>query len=178
MGWTTPQNWTSTPFTASNLNTQIRDNFLALKDPPSAIYDANEGTDLSLASTSWADVDATEGKFQQTLTTNGGAIMVCLNASFGASAALVFYLDVMVDGVPYGVTTLGAGDGLLATRMEAVGTAIDAQVFFFRILQNIAAGSHIFKLRYKVNTGTATLYRGAGTANADIIPQFFVREIS
>jgi hypothetical protein len=178
MTWTAPKLWANEPLTAADMNTYISDNLDALKDPPSGIYNAVEGTDLALNSTSWADVHATDGKFQHTITTNGGAVMVMLNATLSTAAAAVLYLDVAVDGIDYGVTTLGAADGLHAARVEATATAVDGQVTFIRFLEGIAAGAHTFKLRYKVNTSTVTIYRAAGTANADIPAQFVVREAS
>lgn len=173
MGWTQPQNWTAVPFSVSNLNTQIRDNFIALKDPPSAVYNVDESSDLALASTSWADVDGTSGKFNLSITTNGGDVMVGLHVTGAVTAALVIYLDIMVDGV-----AIGGNEGIIGKFIGAAATVVDGEIGFFRIIEGLAAGSHIFKLRYKVSTSTFTLFRGAGTASADMVGQFWVREIS
>lgn len=179
MAWTTPQNWTAVPFTVSNLNAQIRDNFLALKAPPTAIYNAVEGTDLALTSTSWADVDATAGKFSQSITTTGGDIWVVLDAAVGVGGVdVLLYLDISIDGVAYGVTTLGAADGLYANRFASAGAVLEGHISFHRLLTSIAAGSHTIKIRYKVSAGTLTIFRAANTASVDICPMFFIREVS
>lgn len=160
------------------MNTHIRDNLNALKTPASAIYNGVEGTDLNLTSTTWADMDATEGKFQHTITTNGGDIMVGFSGSFVGNANLIIYLDVAIDGVAWGVTTLGAAEGLQGVLVSNTATVVEGSVNLFRIIAGISAGAHTFKMRYKISAGTITLFRAAGTASADIVPQFWVREIS
>lgn len=160
------------------MNTHIRDNLEAVKDPEGAFYDAVEGSDLALSSTSFADVDATANKFEFTITTTGSPVVVSFNAAVGVSASLVVYLDVSVDGTAYGVTTLGAADGLYAKLITSGGPTVDGALEFWRFLTQVTAGTHVFRLRYKVSTGTLTVFRAAGTANADIAPQFFVREMS
>lgn len=183
MAWTTPKTWSNEVLTSADMNTHIRDNLDALKTPPSAIYEAVEGSDLSgLNSTSFADVDATEGKFQHTVTTGGGDVLIIASIPVGVSGTLSIYLDVMIDGTAYGVTTLGAADGLFSQLITATAATVETQLNFVRYIPAsslvISAGLHVFKLRYKVSASAATFYRAAGTANADIPAQFVVREVS
>lgn len=173
MAWTLPKTWTNEPFTAADLNTHIRDNLEVLKNPASAIYDMNEGTDLALTSTSWADMDATEGKLQHTITTNGGDVMVGFRSTINVSTNTIVYLDVSVDGAD-----VAGGDGLIGELINTGSNAVDGTIQFFHIIQGLAAGTYIFKMRYKVGGGTVTFHRSAGTSTGNTMGQFWVREIS
>lgn len=163
MTWTQPKTWASEPLTSGDLNTHLRDNLEALKEPPSANYILNESSDYTTTSTSFVDVDAT--KLALTITTNGGDVMVHFHAMVANSSQHTFW-DIDVDG-----TRIGTNDGIV----RGAGTSI---VCFTRLITGLAAGSHTFKLQWKVNAGTATLYAGAGTSNGDLHPQFWVREVS
>lgn len=176
MGWTTPQNWTAVPFTVSNLNTQIRDNLEALKNPPSEYYNADESSNYSTTSLTFTNVDGTdtEGKFRHTITTAGGDVFVHLhcNVITSAGADRVFF-DVTVDG-----TAIGGTDGIIGAAVPGT-TAPGIPVSFTRLIPGLSAGSHVFRLQWKVDSGTTvTLYAGAGTVQGDMIPQFWVREMS
>lgn len=162
------------------MNTYISDNLTALKEPPTGVYNAQEGTDLSITSTTWADLDGTADKFNKTITTTGGDVLVSLRAAgIVTTGNNILYLDVSIDGVAEGVTTFGSAEGLHAVYFNNAGANVEASVAFLHLCTGVSAGSHAFKIRYKVATGAnaITLYRGAGTASGDITPQFFVREI-
>lgn len=159
--------------TSQDLKDYVRDNLLALKDPPSAHYEVNESSDLSLTATSWDNVDATEGKFQHTLSTNGGALLVGLNMVLGGGNGDRVYLDIAVDG-----TRIGGNEGIHAILTTGVANPIDGSGSFVRLIPDLPAGTHIIKLQYKVAAGPITLFRGAGAGAADFIPQFWVREVS
>ena len=179
MAWTTPKTWTAETLAATDMNTHIRDNLNALKTPPTEVYNGNEGTDLTLSSASWADLDATSGKFSLDITTTGGDVMFGFSANFNpVGGNSVLYLDIMIDGVAWANTTFGATSGVFAVPLSNTANAIDGGVNLVRLLQDIPAGTHTFKMRYKVLGSNITLFRAAGTADADIMPQFWVREIS
>lgn len=184
MGYTEPKTWTNEPLVAADLNTHLRDNLDALKDPPFAVYNMVEGTDLTVSSTSFVDLDATDGKLELTITTTGGDVMICFRCTIRGGASTILFLDVSVDGTAYGVTTLGAADGLYAVNGLGTADEIDGSVLFWHIipgtaLGGIAAGSHTFRLRGKVDaTGNVVIHRGAGTAAGDTAGQFWVREMS
>ena len=58
LAWTTPRNWAADDdLDEDMLNTYIRDNQIALKDPPSESYVLNEAGEYSGAA-AWADIDA------------------------------------------------------------------------------------------------------------------------
>ena len=73
MAYTAPVNFVSgNPLLETELNL-MQDNFRALKDPPSADYVLNEGSDYTTTSTSFVDVDATN--LALSITTKGGDVL-------------------------------------------------------------------------------------------------------
>lgn len=170
MAWTAPRTWvTDEVVTAALLNTHLRDNLIALKDPPSSDYVLNEGADDTTSSTSFGDVDATN--LSLTITTVGGDVFVHFHGSFaGLSSGNFVFLDVDVDGVRH-----GSDDGII--QAEALSGDMHA-ISFSRLITGLAAASHTFKLQWKVSGGTVTLFSGAGTSDKDTHPQFWCREIS
>jgi len=175
MAWTTPKDWeTDELVTAGDLNTHVRDNLAALKNPPSAHFEANESANYTTTSASFADVDATAGKCSLTITTSGGDVLVHFHGTVEHSAGGIgIHFDVYVDS-----GDIGGNDGIVRVRSA---NAADAMcVSFTRLIAGLSAGSHTFKLRWKLSTasGTGTLFAGAGTSNKDLHPQFWVREVS
>jgi len=164
-GWTTPKTWTTgEALLAADLNTHLRDNLLALKGPATESYECDEGADYTTVSTSFVDVDATN--LALTIVTTGGDVLVHFHGDINNSAAAAF-LEVDQDGAK-----VGGDDGILK-----VPNVNNQAVSFTRLITGLSAASHTFKLQWKVVSGTATLYAGAGTANNDVHPQFWVREI-
>lgn len=169
MAWITPKDWAvDEQLTASKLNTHLRDNLNALKNPPSAAYVSDETSDYSYSSTSFADVDATN--FALTITTTGGDVMVHFHGTFESSSTPTsVFLDVDVDGAREG------GDDGIAMAAPANGSP---QVINFTRLIAVSAGEHTFTLQWKTGGAGVKLYAGAGTTNRDVHPQFWVREVS
>lgn len=168
MVWTTPQTWVAGLVTVDDFNEQIRDNLAFLKDPPTDLHTANEGADWSTTSTSFVDVDSTD--LALTITTGGGDVMVHFHGTISKNDTGGVFLDVDVDGART------AGDDGIITNIHAANYR--TPMTFTRLIQGLSAGSHTFKLQWRVGSGTVTLYAGAGTSNADLHPQFWVREIS
>jgi hypothetical protein len=156
--------------TATEWNTDLVDNIRALKNPPSAHFEANEATDYSTTSTTWTSVDATSGKFSLSITTTGGDVMVGFSGVVTKSTDGAVFFDVQLDGGSH----IGGDDGLAALwNSSGRGT-----VTFLRLVP-LAAGVHTFTLRWKVTgTNPAVIYAGAGTAGLDLHPQFWARELS
>ncbi len=168
MAWITPKDWAvDEQLTASKLNTHLRDNLNALKAPPSDNYECNEGSDYSTNGTSFADVDGTN--LSLTITTTGGDVMVGFHGTFQAATQGTFYLDVYVDSADD-----GGDDGYL---VQTIAANTPNSVSFVRLITGLSAAAHTFKLRWKTNGVSVTLFAGAGTSNRDVHPQFWVREI-
>lgn len=162
--YTTPKTWTSEPLTSADLNTYLRDNMIARKDPPFDSYVLNEGSDYTETSTSFADVDATN--LALTIITTGGNVKVYFHGSFYQGSG-EYALDVAVDGVRH-----GSDDGILV-----FSGGVNIAQSFTRLIEGLAAGSHTFKLQWKISAGTATMHSGAGTSTRDSHPQFWVQEV-
>lgn len=167
--WTTPKtDWQINEIVdAADMNA-IGDNLAALKAPPSAQY-TRTSADYTTTSTSFVDVDATN--LAHTITTTGGDVLIVFVAPVtnSASASNVFF-DVLLDGV-----RIGGTDGLI---IQTVATAVYASVVCFAVLKTgLAAGSHTFKLQWKVGSGTGRIYAGSSAGALDIA-QFWVREVS
>lgn len=132
-------------------------------------YVTNEGADYTTSSTSFVDIDATNLNLQ--LTTNGGDILIGFYGTVrNTTINLHTYLDIEING-----TVVGGDDGLVFLLQEV---AAKGQVMSLTHLAvGLPAGTHNIKLQWKVAGGTATIFAGAGTANQDIHPQFWAKEI-
>ncbi|PJF21851.1 MAG: hypothetical protein CUN56_08965 [Phototrophicales bacterium] len=160
MTWTTPKTWnTGDPLTAGDMNIHIRDNLNALKSPPTALVTKVFSTDLTLTTSSWADIDPA---FNLMLNTTGGDVLVGFNLSAGNGSGGVGGFNLRVDGVDVSSDTYGI------LRCDNVGiTAIS----FTWLVTSLASGSHTFKLRWRTFSGTTIIAAG-------VLHQFWVREVS
>jgi hypothetical protein len=169
MAWTSPRTWSTDNYivTANDLDTEVRDNFNYLKavHDNNDSYTADEGSDYSTTSSSFADVDGTN--LSLTITTNGQIVYVGFVgfASASGSGTATIYFNVNVDGSDY-----FSDDGIA----QVVPTAERGAVSFVVPITGLSAGSHTFKLRWKTNQ-TATLY--ASSTTYDVRPMFWVQEI-
>ena len=165
MTWTSPKTWGSTTLSSSDLNTHIRDNLNALKDPPDNFYDMSVASDISFTTTSFADLDAA---LSLAITSYGGDIRVLFQAAIVQSAGIA-YFSFDLDGV----TVNSADDGI--ARSTGTAAHMITMEYWFR---GVAAGAHTIKVKAKVSTGTLTVYRGQATAGNRVDGFYMVREIS
>lgn len=161
--WTQPKTWTNEPLIAGDMNTHLRDNLEALKDPPYDTHTLNEVSDLTTSSTTFVSVDS---DFEFTITTFGGPVKCYFRGTVVLNGTV--YFDVEVDGV-----RVAGDDGAVHMTMA---TTLNLPMSFQIFIDNLDPGSHTFKLMWKVSAGTVTLYSGAGTSAKDTHPQFTVRE--
>lgn len=159
--WTTSRTWsTGELVTATMMNEHVRDQLNALKSPAIFHHIVNEGANYSTSSTSYADIDATD--LSATVTTAGGNIDITfvgyIDQDTGAART---YFDILVDGNRW----YGDDGG-------GVYVLLDGPFCFRAFVTGLSAGSHTFKMQWKVSAGTSTMYAGAGTANLDIHPLF------
>ena len=162
MAWTTPKTWTVDEVVgASDMNTHLRDNLVALKDPPSAIYDGGTLTHTTTSST-FADVDAVNLKLSVTIT--GDTVLIgFVGECSSVSSASTLGLDITVDGVS---VTGGAG----VIREHYLPTNETQNVSFVWRETGLVAGKKEFRLQFRrpVLSGTVKLYS----------TQFWVAEVS
>lgn len=169
MAWTEPITWSNVLSDASDFNEQIRDNLLALKQPPTAHYEANQGSNYSTSGT-WANIDGTNWSYN--FTSEGGDLLLGFIGSFNTSTGAAV-LDVLLDG-----SRIKNSVGGIAIAFSNNGFR---RCSFLYLVQNVAAGAHTISLQWQLSsspTGSLILYAGAGTANYDLHPRFWVREIS
>lgn len=176
MAWSTPETWSSGQLvTADDLNEQLRDNMIALKDPPTGWYVLNEATNITSTSTSWTDVDST--LLSLDVTTGGGDVMVgfCGAVDIAGATVNTAMFDVTMDGV-----AIGGDDGFLGVvGVDGSAATTVRLISFVRLVTSVPAGAHQFRLRWRgSNTGVRTLYVGNGASNRDFHAQFWVREVS
>lgn len=158
MAWTTPKtNWTTGELvTAQDMNA-VGANLAVLKDPATALYVTS--ADAYAAIATFADIDSTNLSLE--ITTAGGDVLVHFcGVMKGKYSSIDIYLDIDVDG-----NRLGGDKGILAVWMPRQHQVVS----FSRLIQNLSAGSHTFKLQWK-NDGLNGTYLIAGA-------QFWVREI-
>ncbi len=162
MTWTAPKTWAADELvTATDFNTHLRDNLLALKQPPSQQIVRLNTSSYTTTSTAFVTVDDTNLKI--TLTTAGGDVLIWFNAVANTSGAYSLMLTLSIDGVDQ-----GPANGLT----YVYGTGI-TPLSFVLLASGISAGEHLYRLRFRVSGGTGTLI---STANMPVI--FGVREVS
>lgn len=172
--WATGKTWASGELvTATMLNDEVRDQDISLKQPASFTVDVDEASDYSTTSTSWTDIDATD--LSVSITTAGNAVEVTFSGNLYFNGAGGYYglLDLAVDG------TRHAGDDgriVFGSPGTTVNVAIPVTVKW--VVRGLSAGSHTFKLQWRVTNAAATLtmYAGAGTADRNVHPIFYAVE--
>jgi len=160
MTWTTPKtDWNTGELVAATHLNAIGENLVALKQPPTAVYTTT--ADIEGRNEAFLDVDS--DNLSLTITTTGGDVLVHFHGSMeriNYDNSMV-YCDVAVDGARQG-EDLGI--------VRAYVNSDDRAVSFTHLIQNLAAGSHTFKLQWKIQYRTVGIKLFAGA-------QFWAREI-
>lgn len=166
------------------MNTHVRDNLLALKDPPSTAVTLN-ASDLTTTSTSFTNIDGTN--LSKQITTTGGDVIVHFEGSFAMSNSDLSSrcrgsLDFTVDGTRQGNTDgcLTLGEGGFSEHTDNEG---GTPVTLTRLVTGLAAGTHTFAMQWMVGSdgaGTTTirLFGGGGSTYNRSAPHFWAREVS
>ncbi len=169
MAWTAPKTWSSEPLTSLDLNSNVRDNLNHLKNrlDSSAGNFLSGATLLTTTATEFVDVDAVN--LSLALTTHGGDVLLGFTGTVQCSqAGGSVYFNVAVDHVDY-----VADEGIIRQQISgSVDNNRHKPLSFVMLIPGLAAGSHTFKLRWKVNSGN--------TARMDVVslhPQFWAKEI-
>ena len=110
------------------------------------------------------------------LNTMGGPIEVELSGSVSVDGQYHVHFNVELDG-----QVIAADDGIFGIYIAVANETFNTS--FKRLisphLHGLMPGSHTLVLQWKIDNGagTATMFAGAGTANADTHPQFAVTEV-
>ncbi|MCY4071253.1 MAG: hypothetical protein OXG60_08130 [Chloroflexi bacterium] len=153
MAWTTPKtDWETGALVSPGDLNAVSENLAELDRVRKTIAAHTTKADISIPNSStFVDIG---NNFNLTITTAGGDVLVHFH---GTVTAHDFKLDLDIDGTRQGDADHGLRRG--------GGHADNELVNFTRLVQNLSAGSHTFKLQGKHDT---TLRAGA---------QFWVREI-
>lgn len=158
MAWKWPPVWqVGDVLTADRLNKEIRNNILAIKDPPTA-HVLVTGQTFQTNNTAFVRVNAGTDQFKLTLPTNGGDVLIGFHGNGGYNGITAY--DVRVDGTRLG----GVPNGLITKDWNAS---------FVVLATNLSAGTHNFELVWRSTDGsTVSLYTGNQAV------QFWAREVS
>jgi len=168
MVWTEPAEWeVGDVLTDERLNEEIRDNLLALKDPPNALYTL--AGNYTTTSTTFVDVDGTN--LALTVTPAGTKVIIILNLVLEHDTSLaITTFDILKTGVSISPGALGIG----SVRHQNT-TNPSKLIPFTRVLTvtGLTANTSVtFKLQWKTSGGTATIM------GATALSQMLVQEIS
>lgn len=150
MAWTSMTNLSTGDLVSEADMDAIRGNIEYLLDPNKQIIKHDNGADYTTTSTSFVDVDATN--LSLTITTNGGPVLVSAAFTWGANTGnITVYFDLDVDGASY---TSSKG-----VHFEYYPASTGSHLGGFSVLvDGLTAGSHTFKLQWKVGSGTGRIY--------------------
>jgi len=172
MAYTIPKTWAVDELLgATDMNTYVRDNVAALKNPPSFLTAFASGA--LVLSTTATTFTAISSALSASLGTYGGDIMVFIQLQLaGDTDSRRISLDWLVNGTAlYGAYAFGAGRARPGTTMATTG---NTTVFGPLLVTGLASGTHVFQPVWKTEAGTA--FTWATTGAAPII--MWVREVS
>lgn len=172
MAYTVPKTWAVDELlVATDMNTYVRDNVAALKNPPSFLTAFASGA--LVLSTTATTFTAISSALSASLGTYGGDIMVFIQLQLaGDTDTRRISLDWLVNGTAlYGAYAFGAGRARPGTTTAAKG---NTTVFGPLLVTGLASGTHVFQPVWKTDAGTA--FTWATTGAAPII--MWVREVS
>jgi len=172
MAYTIPKTWAVDELLgATDMNTYVRDNVAALKNPPSFLTAFASGA--LVLSTTATTFTAISSALSASLGTYGGDIMVFIQLQLaGDTSTRRISLDWLVNGTAlYGAYAFGAG-----CAQPGVTTAItgNTTVFGPLLVTGLASGTHVFQPVWKTDAGTA--FTWATTDAAPVI--MWAREVS
>jgi hypothetical protein len=154
MAWTSPKTWTAGFLVGeTDLNTHLRDNLNALKEPPFQQIITGSAGNLSTTATSAVPISTAD--LGITLTTFGANVHVHFQGFVSAGAA-----DIVHVGLTYDTTALNPPTGLFVTKVAL------AQAFYDVWVTGLATGSHTFQPTWCVEAGGQTAILVLSTAPA------------
>ena len=172
MAYTIPKTWAVDELLgATDMNTYVRDNVAALKNPPSFLTAFASGA--LVLSTTATTFTAISSALSASLGTYGGDIMVFIQLQLaGDTSTRRISLDWLVNGTAlYGAYAFGAGG---ARPEVAAATTGNTTVFGPLLVTGLASGTHVFQPVWKTDAGTA--FTWATTDATPII--MWAREVS
>jgi hypothetical protein len=157
--------------TVAQFNQQIRDNLLALKNPPTQV--ASPSDNYTTSSTTFVDVDTDDFRCDVTLAGTVALVwFVCAVQHTDTNGSINF--NISVDNVDqYG------DDGIFGVRPMDFTTSHRTPVTIVHRLTGITPGTRTFRMRWKTSGATATLLsHGASINGGNFYTQFGVTELT
>jgi hypothetical protein len=149
MTWTAPKTWTAEPLTSADLNAQVRDNLLYLKEPPTASV-AVAGVSVSGTSTAYVAISAS---LKVSVTTTGGDVLVVYTGRHGTTSGGI-YLNTYLNGT----------DPHSGANWDLYGQATySAMIPVVRLFEGLAPGVHEFQPYVKATGGGSYSLSGTWT---------------
>ncbi|MCY4021346.1 MAG: hypothetical protein OXG39_18205 [Chloroflexi bacterium] len=159
MAWTNPKtDWADGDLVSASDMNAVGENLMALRQPSKSVAVHSTSVGYSRGA-SHEFTDVSSDNLNLAMTTAGGDVLVHFHGTMGMGQLTSVALDIEVDG-----SRLGGSSGILVCSPR-YSTAWP--VSLTRLIQNLNAGSHTFKLQWKSND---VVRLGAGA-------HFLLREI-
>jgi hypothetical protein len=161
-------------FTQNEANLYIRDNLEAIRNPPTAVYiTSGRSTNYSTNSTSFVDVDSTNMALTISATGNGAGGVGVVGIGFCGTVygSAQIYFRILENGFP-----LNEDDGIVTSDYIAASGGVRPVSFLH--FQGASRDTYIYKLQWKVASGTGELMANVGTSGRDCKAIFWAREMS
>lgn len=163
--WTEPQEWIAgNPITAEELNEESnRLRYLYDRGGQMVTVRGNGTNPTTVSTASFAAVD--DAIYAVSLETTGGKLCIDLTAHVAHSVANNFIaFDVIMDDITYMSSLTGTAltQGIITARPPAITVVYPVNVRYMVPAGIITAGVHTFKLRWKVQAATGTLWVSSG----------------
>lgn len=128
-----------------------------LLNPNADLNIVDNSGEYSTTNTSFEDIHATD--FACTITTNGGpALVYFIGTNSATTGPANIRYDIDVDGTRHGNAF---SEGM--SYRNAGATDDVASVMFAVVIDSLSAGSHTFKMQWKVDANQGDLYSGTGS---------------
>lgn len=170
MAWTTPPSWSTSQLVTATQMQVLSDDLSYLLNRPGNAVKRDNGSNYTTTSTSFGDIDGTNLKI--TLACSGSAVLLAFTGSCTVTSGSYIMFDFDIDGTRF--ASAGA-DGLTAHQLI---NANPSCICMAVIVTGLSAGSHVFKVQWRVSGGTGTLASGNGGAGADYITAFSAVEVA
>jgi hypothetical protein len=154
MAWTTPKDWTTNELvTAAMMTTHVRDNLNYLFSGYPIAFATYSAANKTTISTTFVDIDATNLKLTLDVK-SGRAILIAVGTWQHSSGAGAMFAD-------WYSTTLAQRAGDTNTGLTGgVNSTSGVPCVVIGRFTGLTAGSHDFKLQWKVANGTGTMVSG------------------
>jgi hypothetical protein len=171
MAWTSPTTWAAALVTVSQFNEQIRDNFRAIKNPPSGHSLVSARNYVVAGAGAWTAVDTglVAGHLQHAVTVAETRVVASFRGTIEPrNNTGELGMNISVDGTPY-----LPGAGILWDASALSGRAFP--IYWTLTLTGLTPGSHTFRVDWSANVTGFVLY-GSGVAGRFTPIEFMVAE--